>query len=244
LELSCDKQIVGSNFESRNCNKQQMKKILFILTTSIIIISCAVTHNTKDLIDFKTNKISRKNLKLDGYYYYQFESENNRNYNTTEKIKRINSIFIYDDGYSLYLSGIDGLLSYYCAEGNSYENSFENVHRNIELLVNAQKSNNKKIKKRCDFEPNYINHKGLTQIIENDNKIKIQYYQTEMQIPNKDSFNSYYLYEMNGEVKNDSTFVIYELKSYRTNKIENVNMVYKFRKCKKPELTNYFKKNI
>lgn len=221
-----------------------MKKNLFVILLTTFTFSCAVTHDKKNLIDFKTNRISQSKLKIDGYYYYQFETETNQNYKTNDNIKRVNSFFIYDDGYCLYLPGIDGLYSYYCAEGNKYENSFENAHRNIGLLINAQNSSDKQIKKRCDFEPNYINHKGITKITESDNKIKIQYYQTEMQIPNKDSFNSYYLYEMNGEIKNDSTFVVSEIKNYRTNQIKNVNMVYKYKKSRKPELINYFKKNM
>jgi len=231
-----------------------MKKIFLILIFYNIIISCAVTHHKKDLINFKTNKIPENKLKVDGYFYREYEYnmdwENPPYYYNkyiTEtgitKFKTLNAIFIYDDGFTFILSGIDGLSNYYCAEGLKFENSYENAHKNIQLMINAQKSFDKKIKRRCDFEPDYINNKGLTEIQENT--IKIQYYRTEMQIPNKDSFNSYYLYEMNGIIKNDTTFVINEIKNYRTNSITKVNYIYKFRKnIQKPEISNYFKKHM
>ena len=218
-----------------------MVKKYFILVITVITISCAVTHHKKNLKDFNTNAIPAGKLKLDGYYYTEFETDTNSNYNTNDKIKRLNAFFFYEDGFSLFLQGLSGLYRYYCAEGHKMENSFKNTHNNIKLLVEAQKSNDKKIRKRCDFEPSYINHKGLINLTETNGKIKIQYYQTEFQIPNKDSFNSYYLYEMNGEVKNDSTFIIYELKNYRANKSEKVNIVYKYYNSKKPKVTNYFK---
>jgi len=111
------------------------------------------------------------------------------------------------------------------------------------LMIEAQNSKDKKIKRRCDFEPDDINRKGLTEI--SGNQIKIQYYQTELQIAGKDSFNSFYLYEMNGGIENDTTFVINEIKNFRTESITKVNFIYKFKKnIQKPELTNYFKRNI
>lgn len=229
-----------------------MKKILLIFI--FVIISCAVTHNKKDLIDFKTNKIPENKLRIDGYYYREYENnmdwENSTYYYKkyiTEtgitKFKTVNVIFIYDDGYTFNLSGIDGLSNYYCAEGLKFENSYANAHNNIELMIEAQKSEVKKIKRRCDFEPDDINRKGLTEI--SGNKIKIQYYQTEMQIPDKDSFNSFYLYEMNGIIENDTTFIINEIKNFRTESITKVNFIYKFKKnIKKPEIPNYFKKHM
>lgn len=231
-----------------------MKKIFLILISYSIIISCAVTHQKKDLIDFKNNKITENKLKLDGYFYQEYETDINwenppyfyKKYideTGITKSKTLNSLFIYDDGFTVVLSGIDGLYTYYCAEGRKSENSYENAHKNIQLIIASQKSEDKKIKGRCDFEPDNVSEKGLTEVI--GNKIKIQYYRTEMQIPNKDSFNSYYLYEMNGIVENDSTIIINEIKNYRTESIMKVNFIYKFRKStQKPELPNYFKKHI
>ena len=234
--------------------KHKMKKIFLIFISYYILISCAVTHHKKDLIDFKINKIPENKLKLDGYYYREFESDMDwenppyhyKKYITETgitKFKTLNSLFIYSDGFTFVLSGIDGLSNYYCAEGIIFENSYENAHRNIQLMIEAQKSKDKKLRRRCDFEPDYINNKGLTEII--GDKIRIQHYQAEMQIPDKDSFNSYYLYEMNGIIKNDTTFVINEIKNYRTDSIIKVNYIYKFRRnIQKPEISNYFKKHM
>lgn len=175
-----------------------MKKTLLTFISLCLLISCAVTHNKKDLVEFKTNQIPTNKLRI--------------------------------DGFTFILAGIDGLSNYYCAEGLNFENSFDNAHNNIQLMINAQKSVDKKIKKRCDFNPDDINRKGLTVI--SGNNIKIQYYQTEMQILNKDSFNSFYLYEMNGIIENDTSFVINEIKNYRTESITKVNFIYKFKKKK------------
>ena len=50
---------------------------------------------------------------------------------------------------------------------------------------------------------------------------------------------------MNGIIKNDTTFIINEIKNYRTDSIIKVNYIYKFRKnIQKPEISNYFKKHI
>ena len=231
-----------------------MKKTVLYFVLCFIVLSCAVTHDKRNLINFNTNRLTEKNIKLNGYYYCEYERnidyENPPFYyeeyikiTGIKKVKVLNSLFFYDDGFTLPLDGVDGLTTYYCAQGGKSENSYENAHQNIHLIIEAQKSNDKRIKRNCDFRPNEISGKGLTEIL--GNKIKIQYYQTEKQIPNKDSFNSYYLYEMNGIIKNDSTFIISEIKNYRNDSIIKVNYTYKFRQSnKKPEILNYFKKNM
>jgi hypothetical protein len=221
---------------------KRIKYFFFIEVIFFVLCSCAVTHNKKDLIDFKNNEISNSELRIDGFYFYEYETEPSYLYNTTEMIKRIDAFFIYDDGFTLFLSGIDGLYPYYCVEKQIFENSFKNAQTNIQQMIKAQSSSDNLIRKWCNFDPKYINHKGLTKITKTDKRIKIQYYQTESQNLNTDSFNSYYLYEKNGEIVNDSTFIINEIKSYRLNKIEKVNQMYKFRKSPKPKLNNYFKK--
>jgi hypothetical protein len=229
----------------------KINTVLILLVTYFISISCATTHNKKDLIKFQTNKIPESKLKLDGYFYREYEINIDRenppffykdyiSETGVTKCKTLNSLFIYEDGFTYILSGIDGLSTYYCAEGRKSENSYENAHKNILLMIEAQKTKNKKMKRICDFEPNYLDRKGITEII--DNRIRIQYYQSERQIPGKDFFNSYYLHEMNGMIENDTTFVINEIKNYRDKSIEKVNYIYKYRKnAEKPEIPNYFK---
>ena len=66
-----------------------------------------------------------------------------------------------------------------------------------------------------------------------------------MQNPTKDSFNSAYLYELNGTIKSDSSFVIKSEMEFRTNKKTTENKIFKFRQTdQKPNIENYFKKNI
>lgn len=223
------------------------KRIFASYLVSITLISCAVTHNKHDLIDYKTNHVSTNSLRLDGYFYreYPYKTDSSdRNFvyaNAAEEIDHLDIILIYDDGFSIYLPGINGVEAYYCSVGHKRENSFNNAHRNFELMIEAETSNDKKIKNRCDFEPNYIDRKGLTLV--SDDKIRIQYYRTERQVPGEDSFNSYYLYEMSGTIPNDSTILITSLKTYRNNSVKPVNYTFKFKRTKsKPVLENYFKK--
>jgi hypothetical protein len=50
---------------------------------------------------------------------------------------------------------------------------------------------------------------------------------------------------MSGIVQNDTTFIINEIKNYRSESIDKVNYIYKFRKNnQKPEIPNYFKKHM
>lgn len=64
-----------------------------------------------------------------------------------------------------------------------------------------------------------------------------------MQNPTKDSFNSAYLYESNGIVLSDTTFILKSETEFRTNNTTTENYLYKFRGTKqKPNVENYFKK--
>lgn len=216
-----------------------------ILIAGLIFSSCGIfkTHHKNELIDFEKNRISSNALKLNGYYYTELERDSNRYDSVKGKIKYLSLFFIYDDGFAIHISGIDGITNYYCADKKSYENSYENAHKTVLLMLEAQNSKDKRAKRICGFGPNDINHKSLVQI-DND-RIKIQTYRIEKQNPEKDSFNSAYLWEINGIVKSDSTFVIKSEKEFRTNELTTEMSVFKFRETEqKPNVENYFKKNI
>jgi hypothetical protein len=210
----------------------------------LIFFSCGIfkTHHKKELIDFENNQIPKNVLKLNGYYYTELERNANENDRIKEKIKYLSVFFIYKDGFAINISGIDGITNYYCADKKNYGNSYENAHQTVILMLKAQNSNDKRIKKNCGFKSNDINQKSLV-AIDND-KIKIQTYRIERQNPEKDSFNSAYLWEINGIIKTDSTFVIQNEKEYRTNESTTEMRVFKFRETEqKPNIGNYFKKN-
>ena len=228
-------------------------KILFLIII-LNFTSCVIfkTHHKKNLINFENNTIINNPLKLNGYFYREFELEKGENQpywideyikkTGINKIKYISAIFIYEDGFVIDVGGINGIDHYYCAEKKIYENTFENAHQTLEKMLEAQNSFDKKIKRSCGFNPNDINAKGLIEVKENN--IKMQLYRLEMQNPTKDSFNSAYLYESNGIINSDTSFTLISEKEFRTNKTTNDKYIYKFRETKqKPNVENYFKKN-
>ncbi|WP_040254734.1 hypothetical protein [Psychroserpens mesophilus] len=229
-----------------------------ILLTIIIVLtfySCGIfkTHHKDKLIDFENNSINNQSLKLNGYYYTEFEFEFGENSppfiddyirkTGIKKIKYLSVFFIYEDGFIIKVGGINGLSHFYCAEKDTYENTYESAHKTIELMLKSQNSSERRTKRICGFSPKDIGDKGLAEI--DNNNIKVQFYSIEMQNPTKDSFNSAYLYELNGTIKSDTSFVIKSEMEFRTNKKRTENKIFKFRQTdQKPNIENYFKSNI
>jgi hypothetical protein len=217
--------------------------------------SCGIfkIHHKDKLIDFKSNQIPEKTLKLNGYYFAELERKYGENAppfihdyikkTGTNKIKYLSVFFINEDGFVIKVGGVDGLSHFYCAEKDTYENTYESAHKAIELMLKSQNSSEKRTKRICGFKPDDIGRKGLAKI-DNNNNIKIQFYSIEKQNPTKDTFNSAYLYELNGIIESDSSFVIKSETEFRTNKKTSENQIFKFRQTKdKPNIENYFKKN-
>ncbi len=232
-----------------------MKNRIFLLIIVLISNSCGIykTHHRDKLIDFDHNSLTDESLKLNGYYFAEFELEYGENApsfidNYIKKtginnIKYLSVFFIYEDGFVINVGGINGLAHYYCAEKEIYENTYESAHKTIELMLESQNATDKRTKRICGFHPDDIGSKGLVQI--DKDKIKIQLYRIEMQKPTKDSFNSAYLYEINGTIESDSSFVIKSEIEYRTKNIKTENQVFKFRQTeRKPNIENYFKKKM
>ncbi|WP_237276109.1 hypothetical protein [Tenacibaculum ovolyticum] len=206
--------------------------------------SCGIfkTHHKDKLIDFENNQIPKKSLKLNGYYFAELEYENQRfNEIYGKKIKYLSIIFIYEDGF-IIRQNCDGLSNYYCAKNKTHHNTYESAHKALEMMLESQNSKERKIKRICSFKPKDIMNKGLVKI-KGDN-LKIQFYQVESQNPTMDSFNSAYLYELNGFIKSDSSFVIKNTTKFRNGVITPKNLFYQFRQTDiKPNIENYFKKN-
>ena len=187
-------------------------RILLTIITVLTFYSCGIfkTHHKDKLIDFENNSINNQSLKLNGYYYTEFEFGENSppfidDYIRKTGIKKIKYLSVF--------------------------------------MLKSQNSSEKRTKRICGFSPKDIGDKGLAEI--ENNNIKIQFYSIEMQNPTKDSFNSAYLYELNGTIKSDSSFVIKSEMEFRTNKKTTENKIFKFRQTdQKPNIENYFKKNI
>lgn len=216
--------------------------------------SCGIfkTHHKDKLIDFRNDLIPENSIRMDGYYFTELEREYGENpppfideyikKTGVNKIKYLSIFFFYEDGYTINISGIDGLSHFYCAKKKEYDNTYESAHKTIELMLESQYSTERRTKRICGFRPNDIGNKGLVKI-ENDS-IKIQTYRIEYQ-STPGAGNSAYLYELNGTMQSDSIFVINSETRFRTNKITEENSVFKFRQTqKKPNIENYFKNNI
>lgn len=220
-------------------------RILLIIITTFALNSCGIfkTYHKNKLIDFENNQIPKNTLKLNGYYFAELEYGNQRfNKIYGNKIKYLSVIFIYEDGYIIRKNCIDGLSNYYCAENKTHHNTYESAHEALELMLESQNSKESKIKRICSFKPKDIMNKGLAKI-ESDS-LKIQFYQIESQNPKMDSYNSAYLYELNGIIKSDSSFVIKSKTRFRNGITNPENILYKFRQTdNKPKIENYFKKN-
>jgi hypothetical protein len=220
-------------------------RIFILILFSLIINSCGFfkIHHKNKLIDFENNPIPKNSLKLNGYYFAELEYENQRfNEIYGKKIKYLSVIFIYEDGFIIKKDCIDGLSNYYCAENKTHHNTYESAHEALELMLESQNSKERKIKRICSFKPNYVMNKGLAKI--ESESLKIQFYQIESQNPTMDSNNSAYLYELNGIIKSDSSFVIKSKTKFRNGVKNPENIFYQFRQTdKKPKIENYFKKN-
>ncbi|WP_179004721.1 hypothetical protein [Winogradskyella forsetii] len=222
------------------------RKVILFLLVLMMISSCGIakTHHKNQLINFEDNTITSQILTLDGYYYAELERDvlNTSDNIKSDVIKYLSVFFIYKDGFVVHIDEINGLSNYYCAEKELKENTYENAHEVIELMLQSQNSEEKRIKRICDFNPNDISNKGLAEI-EKDS-LKIQYYRMEGQSPRPDSFNSYYLYELNGIIKSDTSFMVKSKTAFRENKTKIENITYKFKQTdKKPKIDNFFKKN-
>jgi hypothetical protein len=229
-------------------------RIFLLIITVFIFNSCGIfkTHHKNKLIDFQNNSITNQSLKLNGYYFTKSELEYGENSlpfideyikkTGINKIKYLSVFFIYEDGFVIHVGGFNGLSRYHCAEKENYENTYESAHETIELMLESQHSTDKRTKRICGFKPDDIGNKGLVQI--DEDSIKIQLYRIEMQNPTKDTFNSAYLYESNGIIKSDSSFVIKNVTEFRTNEMTTENKMFEFRQTdQKPNVENYFKKN-
>ena len=229
-------------------------KIYLLIIIVLISSSCGVlfkTYHKDKLIDFTSNSLTDDSLKINGYYFIELEREYGDDLppfideyvKTTgiTKIKYLSAFFFYEDGYVVNLNGIDGLSRFYCAEKVSYENTYESAHKTIELMLEAQHSDDKKTKRICGFDPKDIVNKGLVKI--NNDSIKIQTYKIEYSTPTVS--NAAYLYELNGTIQSDSSFVIKSKTRYLTHKETTENSIFRFRQTdQKPNVENYFKKNI
>lgn len=217
-----------------------IRGMFFLLALSYF--SCATTHHKERLINYNTIVPVTKSLQLNGYYYTELERDANASDSIEGKIKYLSVFFIYEDGFVVFLGGIDGVTNYFCADNPIIENSYENAHKNVALMLTAQFSNDPRLKRVCGFKPNDIVNKGLTEII--GDQIKIQFYAMEKQHVIKDSFNSYYLYELNGRLLSNASFAISSETNYRQNKTIKVEAIYKFiPMLTKPKVQNYFKEN-
>lgn len=214
--------------------------IIFILFFN----SCNIIHNKSYLEKLDLNK-NAINLKLNGYYYSEGEMEiivtsnfNNENSNSEKKkIKFLEVFFLYENGLILKLPNIKYNTKYYCSKNLNSDNNYEYLHSIVLDMVNSHFSDDKKIKRNCDFNTKNIQFKGIYK--SNEDSIKLQYYDSR-RISRWNS--GWFLQEFNGKIINDSTFSIENTIDYKFKNIVNCSKTFKLKKInKKPEIDWNFK---
>lgn len=196
------------------------------LSTLILVVlqSCMpIVHNKSD---FRIAKESNTSNKIDtNGYYYTISNNNNLKYRILfnnglyREIGQINSkinskYFIQKCVIQMNDSVSSSIKNFECMI-NNYEYFF-NVNTNF-LNSNAK-----------------IWNWGRFKVV--DNTLIIQYFYNH--------FGDYYLMEENGIVLNDKTFRIIKTKDHRTNKVQETDLLYKFKKHEINNLKKFYPKGF
>ncbi len=215
------------------------------------LCSCiAVVHHKEKLIDVESIDTNKNILKTEGFYYHEYEYDNQNHFvkmkdaegNYYNNIKYIKTFILNKDGLVIKGGEFNGVSDYFCTESNlPKKNTYINAIKKYKSILSFMNENNStKPPRTCRILENDIDGKGLFKI-ENGN-ITIQYYKAESKIEDKDSSNSYYLYELRGEVISSESFKINQIINHRKSSNEDVNMVFIFEEDKNiPKISNYFK---
>ena len=189
---------------------------------------------------------NNQELKLDGYFYQLKKYETYPYYrneyggyqqDTTKKYSqiRILPLTLYSDGSVNSLYSFSGFQDNHafnyrikCSleDNNTIENAFEHFEC---YLRNRPENKLFFINKKAE-----IWNQGIYKI--EDNKITIQIFYN--------SIGDYYLYEENGIILNDTTFVLKKAKDYQTGKEYKIEKEYHFKKMNNmPKMESYILKN-
>ena len=204
----------------------------------ILFNSCFVVNHKKNVL----NKVERgdpnKQIKLNGYYYREFEKKAfpyykneyggfSENKNEPYEQKLIEPIILNSNGTVRTFSSQSGLQENLVFDfelncGLSDSNSTESAIEHFECKLNNDNDR---------FE---VWGKGVFKV--NKSKVLIQYYINWI--------GDYYLREKKGEILTDSTFILKEKYDYKLDTTYQINETYKFRKFEnKPDSTNFITKH-
>lgn len=193
--------------------------VKYLIMTAFFMVSCtSVVHNKINLLD--TKKVLKQSipLKLNGFYYSEYQSFKENN-----DLKAISVLLLYKNGFVVSDGIYFGDSKNYCVENNNNDNSINgsiNVYKSRLKLLSSIKFSS------CKIDENDFDGKGLF-FIENDSII-LQYYKAEPRDRKNDSFNDYFLYELKGIILNNETLKFSSLKEYRTNSTSTINLIYRF----------------
>lgn len=219
---------------------------LFIILVIPIFSGCFIHHKQTVIVPDENYTLDQKVLKSDGYYYRErtmtfyckreIDGTGSRPVKESEyQLKGIIYLFLYTDGY-LYNGG-PSMLQGVSTNGEKYwdhcdllerENSFTHARSRLEgWLEGGNVGIDKPIHKKGLFQ------RGTYYIEENS--IKLQHYIGTEGGPD--------LIESNGEILNDTTFLITSTRYFNEN-IDYEDRLYKFKKFPiKPDSTNYIRDN-
>jgi len=164
-----------------------LKKVLILLFLTFCIISCVYLHDKdkyENFINVETN--SEISLKTNGYYYYEFMSDY---HGFGKNIRQFYSLFLYKDGTLQF--------GWSCRETKS---TLYQDQEKFSLEMRHEYFSNR-IKEKQDILSKSPRDWGHCKI--SKDSIHIKFYSTGPVYPD-----SYRLYELDGHIINDSTFVI------------------------------------
>ena len=214
-----------------------MNKLIGILIL-LLFNSCFVVKHKKDVLNVNERGDLNNKMRLDGYYYREFEKKAftyykneyggySENKSEPYQQKLIEPIILNSNGavrtFS-YMSGLQENLVFDFGQncGLSDLNSTKSAIKHFECQLNNDKDR---------YE---IWGKGVFKA--DDSNILIQYYVNWI--------GDYYLQEQKGNILTDSTFVLTERYDYKLDTTYQIKELYRFRKFKnKPDSTSFITKH-
>ncbi|GAB1308548.1 hypothetical protein KH5_12310 [Urechidicola sp. KH5] len=188
----------------------KLNTILFYILLFPLVLTAQDELNSKKPIPIDKVGVHNSNLRIDGFYYQRKSKIKSKN----DTIRYISPIIFFKNGAVFPFDYI----------GNS------------SMTLRFKKGKKKcKLKPKQNFDTIINFFKCYSEIINSRDKYPI--YSVDGNVIRIQSFRNGLIYERQGMVINDSTFVMYKSINYLNNTVKNDKSIYKFQLSKKPDST-------
>jgi hypothetical protein len=234
---------------SVNCRHKFLYRVGKAISISIFILSinsCITIHNKKFLQDLDEIGDPQKSLRLDGYYYYQYEVVNypydkNRYGGYSQNLKapynqvRIQPIVLNKNGSLEKIGSYSGLRENLTFDFKEYcylsdENSLFSAQNHFECYIRIHPTDK-------SYFPHFkseIWDQGVFHIKGNEIKLQVFY----------NVSGNYYLYEERGIISGDTAFTLTSATDFQDGKKHEINRTFVFKKMADvPEIPSYILKH-